>query len=394
MSTHREFRPGLAIGLAAAILANILVAWTLRYWPTAVGITGISLVAAAWAFSGLRIRLPLEMAVVCLVACWGPAQLIVHSSVLPSVTVVNSLSWIAYAVTFFLASQLLREKENREIFLRVMLWAGVGLGVLAMLQASMVPVKVFGIIPVDPSVVGTIHYKNHFAALMELIAPIALWEVRKGKIAAGGIAYAILVAATITSLSRAGTIGILSELVLFAAIMVFSRQWQMRTALGVTGALVLLVVAASLVTGTRALWDRMEESNPYAMRGAVARSTVEMVSERPWLGFGLGTWPPSYTRFARLDNGLVMNEAHNDLLQWAAEGGIPFFVLMAALVCWLGGRLYRSVWGLGVLVVFAHCYVDYALRRPPVAFLWFALAGAVTAAEVTRPRERNIPKLS
>jgi O-antigen ligase len=259
-----------------------------------------------------------------------------------------------------------------------MLWTVTGLAVEAMLQVYSVPVKVFGIIPADSSVVGTIYYKNHFAALMELVAPIALWEVKNGKLLSGGMCFAALFAATVTSASRAGTIGLLGELLVFMAIMVLGRQLRLGSALAVTGALALLVIAAVLVAGPERIWQRMQESHPYHLREQLARSTVEMIAERPSMGFGMGTWRFVYPRFARFDDSLIANEAHNDLAQWASEGGVPFLLFMTALIALLGKRIVQSVWGFGLVAVFVHCYVDYALRFPPLQFLWFAMAGALT----------------
>jgi len=386
--TKGSLQPLLPVALASAILLNILVNWTLRYWPVAVGIVGISLVALVWALSARHIALPPETALVALIGVWGPLQLLFHISVLPVLTVQSSLIWMMSAITFILASQILRGKTAQQLFLRFVLWVTTGIALIAMLQATTDPVRVFGIFAAEPSVVGTMYYKNHFAALMELVAPIALWEIRNGKVLKGGLCYAALFAATITSLSRAGTIGVLAELVIFLVIMVSSRQWSMQAALGIIGALLLMVAGASAIAGTERLWDRMQESSPYHLRAQVARSTVDMIAERPWFGFGMGAWRPAYRRFARLDDRLIMNEAHNDLAQWASEGGIPFLLLIVGLTAWLGRRIFQSVWALGLIVVLAHCYVDYALRTPPLQFLWFAIAGTVAGAGVEAGPDR------
>ncbi len=86
----------------------------------------------------------------------------------------------------------------------------------------------------------------------------------------------------------------------------------------------------------------------------------------------------------------IANEAHNDLAQWAAEGGISFLIFMTGLVVWLARRVFQSVWALGLLAVFAHCYVDYALRAPPLQFLWFAIAGALTAVLQWHPQRGEV----
>jgi O-antigen ligase len=61
---------------------------------------------------------------------------------------------------------------------------------------------------------------------------------------------------------------------------------------------------------------------------------------------------------------LFANQAHNDWLQWTAEGGFPFGVMLATLFFWSLRPAFRSVWGLGVVAVFLHAIVDYPFSRP------------------------------
>jgi O-antigen ligase len=140
----------------------------------------------------------------------------------------------------------------------------------------------------------------------------------------------------------------------------------------------LLVLGA--VAGWDVIWKRLQEPNPYAVRKDFLLSSLEMVRNRPLTGFGLGTWSEVYPGFARFDDGLFANQAHNDWAQWAAEGGIPFFLLMVAVVAGAVPRAVRSLWGLGLLAVFIHCLVDYPMQqRPVLAAFFFALLGIVTA---------------
>jgi hypothetical protein len=70
---------------------------------------------------------------------------------------------------------------------------------------------------------------------------------------------------------------------------------------------------------------------------------------------------------------------------------MPFVLLMAALVIWLAKPSLQSVWGLGVLSVSIHSFMDYPLQDPALAFLWFTLAGALTQelSMGSRRRERE-----
>ena len=55
-----------------------------------------------------------------------------------------------------------------------------------------------------------------------------------------------------------------------------------------------------------------------------------------------------YPRYAGLDTGLTVNQAHNDWAQWAAEGGLPFLLVMILFAGLLCKPAFRSIYGLGV----------------------------------------------
>jgi O-antigen ligase len=158
---------------------------------------------------------------------------------------------------------------------------------------------------------------------------------------------------------------------------------------GIVAVLFIFAAAGSVVAGTETIWERLQEPDSYHLRAQLSRSTFEMIGEHPWTGFGLGTWRAVYPRFAKYDDALIANEAHNDLAQWGSDCGIPFVVIMLALVAWLARPAAKSIWGLGILATIFHCYVDYALRAPSLTFLWFALAGGVAAWGVSGARRRT-----
>ena len=376
----RTSPPLLALALGLAILAGLLVGWVPRYWPNTVVTVAVSLVALLWAITAKEISLPPQTILVLPLTVWGLVQVAFQTTVISSTTQRASVLWFMCLVAFILGSQLLRGSRNRRMFLDLMLGAAIVFAVAAILQAFSKPVKVFGLFPAEDSVVGTLFYKNHFAVLMELTAPVALWKVLNGKLVAGGVCFALIFAATVTSASRAGTIIVLGELVVFLLVSILGRRLKLQTGLAMVAVLMVMAATASAVVGTEVLWDRMQEKNPYLLRSRFAESTFRMVPEHPWLGYGMGTWRTVYPRFATLDMGVIVNEAHNDWAQWAAEGGLPFVALMLALVAWLAIPAVSSVWGLGLVAVMVHAWVDYPTRQLSLQLWWFALAGAISQA--------------
>lgn len=374
----------LAAAFAVALLTAILLAWTPRYWREAIPIAVISLVAVVWAILAKRIELPPQTILVALIGVWGPIELLFHLTRVPWPTTQRSIEWAMSAVCFVLGSQIVRGRANRQVFLNFLLWTITVLAVEAMLQAYLSPGKVFGLIPAGDNVVGTLYYKNQFAALMELGAPLALWRVYNGEVVSGGLCYAAMFAAAITSESRMGVILLVAEFLIFLVVMVVGRRMPLKSAVSVVAVLALLIVGAAGVAGTDAIWNRLREPDAYALRRDLLNPTMKMIPSHLWLGSGLGTWPNEYPGFATFDSGVYVNEAHNDWAQWASEGGLPFFLLMAALALWMIRPSIRSVWGLGILSVMIHSYVDYPLRDPAIAFLWFGLAGALARTEEHR----------
>jgi O-antigen ligase len=150
--------------------------------------------------------------------------------------------------------------------------------------------------------------------------------------------------------------------------------------------LAVLSMTLTAVVGGRATLQRFREPESYRVRREFLRSSLAMIADRPWIGFGLGTWPVSYPAYARFDNGLTANHAHNDWAEWTVEGGLPFVTLLALLAAWSIARAAHSPWAIGIVAVFAHSLVDYPLREPALAAVLFAMLGALAARGGAGPR--------
>jgi O-antigen ligase len=126
-------------------------------------------------------------------------------------------------------------------------------------------------------------------------------------------------------------------------------------------------------------WHRFQDPNPFAGRREILAHTVAMVHSRPWTGFRLGAFRTAYPAYASLDFGAVVQHAHNDWVEWAAEGGIPFAPLVLSIAIWSIPRAWRAVWGIGVLAVFVHRMVDFPLQNPLLELWLLVLLGAMAA---------------
>jgi O-antigen ligase len=147
-------------------------------------------------------------------------------------------------------------------------------------------------------------------------------------------------------------------------------------------AIAVSVAAAGLgvaTVGGDTLWRRLQDKDPFRYRREILGSTLRMVRQRPWTGFGLGTFATVYPEFATFDIGLTVEHAHNEWAEWTAEGGVPMLVLMLAIAAVTFRPALRSGWALGIHAVLLHSLVDFPLRIPAIAALLFTLVAALCA---------------
>ena len=161
-------------------------------------------------------------------------------------------------------------------------------------------------------------------------------------------------------------------------------RFPRRAANGPAGFLVAAVAAASLA-GIGTLWGRLQLPDPLQFRREIADSTVAMIRERPLHGFGLGTFAQVYPGYATFDAGALVEHAHDDWLEWTAEGGIPFAVVWLLLASTLvrpalhSSWATGSQWAMGLLAIFLHALVDYPFAKFGLTAWIFALAGMLQA---------------
>jgi O-antigen ligase len=191
---------------------------------------------------------------------------------------------------------------------------------------------------------------------------------------------AAMYASVISSASRAGTVLTTAEIILVPLLLwVLGRSTGRDVGAGLMRMGVILGVFTAVV-GWESVWMRLWTPDPLGIRRQLALSTVQMIRSHPWFGTGLGTWPTVYPQYAIVDVGMFANQAHNDWLQWTAEGGFPLGIVLLTLFFWSLRPAFRTVWGLGILAVFLHAIVDYPFSRPALGS-WVILILAMLAAE-------------
>jgi O-antigen ligase len=154
-----------------------------------------------------------------------------------------------------------------------------------------------------------------------------------------------------------------------------------RVALRSNGAAMILILlpilalVLSFAAGWHRVLNRFEGSDPYGGRREFLISAIDMMKHRPLTGFGLDTFPDVYQQFAVRDFSTYINHAHNDWAEFAADGGIPFLLLILVPCVWAIPTAIRHPWGLGLIFVMLHACVDYPFPRPAVSGWIFYLLG-------------------
>ena len=131
-------------------------------------------------------------------------------------------------------------------------------------------------------------------------------------------------ASVLAGASRAGSALLVAE---FAAVPLLAAFRGLAPAKKLRPAfisLLLFTLAFGSVVGWTTLWQRFQDPQPYKYRREMLLASVAMAREKPWTGFGLGSFEDVYRGYALFDNGTIVNHAHNDWAEWAAEGGLLF----------------------------------------------------------------------
>jgi O-antigen ligase len=371
----------LAPALAALLFLSLLMAWVPARWAVSLLETGAFSLAALWVVQwilrGGRPRAGWPLIPLAAAPLWGLAQLAAGHSVYRHATWNAVLGWMANLALFFLALQVFADAGVRRRFLGATAWFALAVSVVATLQLFTSEGRVFWIFPVsvESPVAGPFLSRNQFAAFIELTLPLALaGAARGGRHALAGLLMAgAMYASVIASGSRAGFVLVSLEVAVFA-VLAFRRR--ARTLAWLLASVILFTT----LVGWERLWSRLRQPDPYRDRRQMLAASIDMARERPWAGFGLGTWPYVYPAYARSDDGLVANHAHNDWAEWAAEGGLPFLALLLSIALWSLRPALGSGWGIGLVAVAAHALVDYPFQKPALAALFFVLL-AVLALE-------------
>jgi hypothetical protein len=379
----------LAVIMAIAILVMF---FTGRWINPSLFQAGLFLLGMAWAAAllcrpfklrGGLILVPLAAAVV-----WGLFQLAAGHTMNRWNTWMAVLLWGGNFLACFLAVQISSATCIRLRFLRALLYFALVLSVVSVVQYFGWNGKIFWLFPSnDEAVLGPFVNRDHYAAYIEMMLPVALLEALSGgpKSWRFAVISAALYASVIAGASRAGSLLITLEVIACPVILGARGLFSSGTLRAGVVRVWLLIFLFVGVVGWAVLWNRFQEPEPLKGRMAMLRDTITMVRAESYFGVGLGNFQTAFPAHASTDFGAIVNHAHNDWAEWAADGGIPFGLLILSIAAWTIPKAIRSVWGVGLIAVLAHSTVDYPLQKPALE-LWFFVLLGVLIAESSRRR--------
>ncbi len=317
-----------------------------------------------------------------------------------------------------LASALLVFWAAREVFgrggtrraARAIAWAGFAVVLVTLIQRAMSPhLLLWTWVPVDreSQPFGPFVNRNHLATWLLMAASLtagylvshtqaiasAHASVRlrvrdwladgKGLVLAG--ALLVMVVGLAATVSRSAILGALAALALAARSTGGSRRAATRL---VAGGLAVLLSWA-VWSNRSALASKFDGSGSVG-RVVIWRQTLPVMRDFWLTGTGIGTYGPAMLRYQTQARDVHFNQAHNEYLQLAAEGGlllvVPVAVALAAAVRAARRRLRDDtramVWtrvgaAAGLIGVAVQGLFETGLRVPANALLAAVLAAMV-----------------
>jgi len=341
-----------------------------------------------------------ESWLVYLIPLWGLVQLISHTTASTFETREVLLRWGALSGVFYLTLTIARSREARRALLSAFLIFATAMAILCLTQMNTSEGKVVWTFSTgNPYVFGTFPSYNSYAQFIELALPIALWRA----LCEGwrswwyGICGGILYASVIGSASRAGAALCTLELLVILG-MGLARLWREPAAqtsprsaprsARMNASILIAVPAFAILFTSLVGWERVllrfQQNDKYLVRREYMVAAVDMAKQKPLVGYGLGTFPEVYQQFAVKDFPVYANHVHNDWAEFAAEGGIPFLLLVLIPCAAVLPTAFRHPWGLGLIATMLHACVDFPFPRPAVSgwmFMLIALLYATRASD-------------
>jgi O-antigen ligase len=327
------------------------------------------------------------------------AQLLPRASAYWHATYSQALLFVSYGIICFLVVQTLRSNRQLRLIGKILTIFGTSVALFAVIQNLSSPKQLYWVL--TPRFGGWIYgpyvNHNHYAGLMEMVFPVPLVFAftrfaRRRESWLASSAAAFMAASIFLSGSRGGMVACCIQLTVF--LLLLCREYQKRKVARLLGVFLLAMMAVIAWSGGREVTARISTLNADTKsdltnnaRLQIDRDILNMVRERPVLGWGQGTFAQVYPQFRSFYSDFEVNAAHNDFLQVLAETGIVGFAVMVwFLVITIRSAIRKtenwfsningalSVGALiGISGILVHSLVDFNMQIPANAALFYSL---------------------
>jgi O-antigen ligase len=244
----------------------------------------------------------------------------------------------------------------------------------------------------DPNVYG-----RFLALVMVVLAGVLLWAPARRDVTRVAVALALLWAALVLTLSESSFAALLVGLAVLAAL-----RWRPLPVAAVCGGAVLVAVAlVALAPGAIGIkTDSFSSVNAASSgRAKLVRAGLKMARDRPFAGFGSGSFAERYRAREHVVSSRLSAESHTIPVTIAAEQGVIGlaaygFLLWTAFAVAFGGLrrtlrrrpagvvlVARCVVAAAFCALLLHTFVYAAFLEDPLTWTLLAMAAALRRVE-------------
>ena len=325
--------------------------------------------------------------------------------------------WVAYGLIFFGFVQLLDSRKRIELAVILIVLLCCFEALYGILQTYSHHEHIWWLkktVHVG-DVTGTYINRNHFAGLMEMGIVLAI--AYAGSLARKGAAFhrtgfrerflylaseknlmkrllvvfagVVMALGLFLSASRGGIIAITGATLVMGFLLFFRKEHRRMGS--VILVLFILATVYALVAGMDYTVGRfLNMGEEYGSRLRYMQNTINLFSDYPAVGVGIGNYAQAFSKWQSPDDKhFLMDYAHNDWVQFAAEAGITGLLILAGLAYYVYAVLkkWRSrqdplavslgIAPLGAMTAIGiHSYSDFNLHIP-ANFMMLAAVAAI-----------------
>jgi O-antigen ligase len=392
--------PGAIFGLESGAML-LLVAWAARQW-----------INRELNVSNNVLYRPMAVFFVLIFVQW-----LVGTTVYRYVTYSQLLRYAAYGMLAFVVTQTLRRSSQFEMVAILFTAFGGVVAMFAVLQGMAPNGKLYWIFPLEQggAIYGPYVNHNHYAGLMEMLTPFPLvlaatrFTDGNRKLAIAGIA-ALMAGSIFLSGSRGGMVAFVAQVIVLSVLLVHKREGNWKQPMMLGGFLAVVIIFLVWIGGNEltqrlmTIHSEAREEISGGVRLSIDRDCLHMLVKRPFLGWGLGTFPVVYPQFRSFYTTFFVNQAHNDYLQLIVETGLVGFSIAVwfMVLVFRGASTKLNNWTetmsgamtvtalLGIVGILVHSFVDFNLQIPANAAFFYVLCAMAAASPLLESKRRRV----